>query len=121
MGPIKLSVKFDAYKTKINTHLESPKANDHFKIQFAYIAYAQSHNLPVGAYIAEVSAGGPADKAGIKQGDVITKINDSTVKNSGDLIRELYKYKAGDTVKITLIRDGKTQDVQATLGELQSN
>lgn len=86
-----------------------------------YIAYAQSHNLPVGAYIAEVSAGGPADKAGIKQGDVITKINDSTVKNSGDLIRELYKYKAGDTVKITLIRDGKTQDVQATLGELQSN
>ncbi|MEA4902920.1 S1C family serine protease [Desulfitobacterium sp.] len=86
-----------------------------------YNAYAQSHNLPGGAYIAEVSAGGPADKAGIKQGDVITKINDSTIKNSGDLIRELYKYNAGDTVKITLIRDGKTQDVQATLGELQSN
>ncbi|AHF06118.1 S1C family serine protease [Desulfitobacterium metallireducens] len=85
-----------------------------------YNAYAQSNNLPKGAYVAEASAGGPAEKAGIKQGDVITKINDATVQSSGDLVRELYRYKVGDKINITFIRDGNTQVVQATLGEIAS-
>jgi serine protease Do len=85
-----------------------------------YNAYAQSNNLPEGAYVAQVSAGGPADKAGIKQGDVITKINDAAVKSSSDLVRELYRYKVGDTINITYLRDNKTQVVQATLGEITS-
>lgn len=83
-----------------------------------YNAYAQSNNLPEGAYVAQVSAGGPADKAGIKQEDVITKINDTTIKGSGDLVRELYRYKVGDKVNITFLRDGNTQVVEAILGEI---
>lgn len=86
-----------------------------------YLSYAQSNNLPQGAYIADVTSGGPADKAGIKQGDVITKINDATIQNSSDLVRELYKYKVGDKISVTIVRSGKSQVVQATLGEISSN
>ncbi|WP_434510351.1 S1C family serine protease [Desulfitobacterium sp. AusDCA] len=86
-----------------------------------YNTYAQSNNLPQGAYVAEATSGGPADKAGIKQGDVITKINDTTIQNSSDLVRELYKYKVGDKINVTFVRSGKSQVVQATLGEINSN
>lgn len=86
-----------------------------------YNTYAQSNNMPQGAYIANVTVGGPADKAGIQKGDVITKINDAQVQSSADLVRQLYKYKVGDKLSVTLSRDGKTQVVQATLGEVSSN
>lgn len=86
-----------------------------------YNTYAQGNNLPQGAYISNVTAGGPADKAGILKGDVITKINDSQVQSSADLVRQLYKYKVGDKLSVTLSRNGKTQVVQATLGEVSSN
>jgi len=74
-----------------------------------------------GAYIAAVTPNGPAAKAGIVTGDVITKINDIQVANSSGLIHELYKYKVGDKVTITYSRNGQSNQVQATLGELSSN
>ncbi|MDR3585444.1 MAG: trypsin-like peptidase domain-containing protein [Desulfosporosinus sp.] len=86
-----------------------------------YNTYAQSNNKPLGAYISEVSPNGPAAKAGIMKGDVITKINNGPVKNSSDLIHELYKYNVGDKVTITYNRNGQTNQVQATLGEISSN
>lgn len=86
-----------------------------------YNSYAQSNNKPLGAYISAVTPNGPAAKAGIVKGDVITKINNNQVRNSSELIHELYKYKVGDKVTITYIRDGQTNQVQATLGEISSN
>jgi len=86
-----------------------------------YRAYAQSSNIPVGSYISAVSPNGPADKAGLKEGDVITKINDAEIQNSSDLIRQLYKYHVGDQVTVTYVRSGKTNQVKATLGEISSN
>lgn len=86
-----------------------------------YNAYAQSNNKPLGAYISDVSANGPAAKAGILKGDVISKINNSQVQNSSDLIHELYKYNVGDKITITYTRNGQTKQVQATLGEISSN
>lgn len=85
-----------------------------------YNTYAKTNNKPQGAYISAVTLNGPAAKAGIQQGDVITKINDSEIKNSSDLIRELYKNKVGDKVTITYIRDGQTKQTEAVLGELAS-
>ncbi|TGE33529.1 trypsin-like peptidase domain-containing protein [Desulfosporosinus sp. Sb-LF] len=85
-----------------------------------YNTYAKSNNKPQGAYISGVTLNGPAAKAGLKQGDVITKINDGLVQNSSDLIRELYKNNVGDKVTITYIRDGQTKQVEVTLGELAS-
>jgi len=85
-----------------------------------YNSYAKSNNMVQGAYISGVSQNGPAAKAGIQQGDVITKINDSQVQNPSDLIRELYRNKIGDKVTITYIRDGQTKKAEAILGELAS-
>jgi len=85
-----------------------------------YNTYAQSNNKPLGAYISEVTANGPAAKAGIVKGDVITKIDDIQIKNSSDLIHELYKYNVGGKISITYVRDGQTNQVQATLGEISS-
>lgn len=86
-----------------------------------YNTYAQSNAKPLGAYISAVSPNGPAAKAGIAKGDVITKIADAQIQNSSDLIHELYKYDVGGKITITYVRDGKTNQVQATLGEISSN
>jgi len=85
-----------------------------------YNSYAKVNNKPQGTYIASVSLNGPAFKAGIEKGDLITKVNDVEILNSSDLIRELYKNKVGDKVAITYIRDGQTKQVEVTLGELAS-
>jgi serine protease Do len=86
-----------------------------------YNAYAQANNLPQGAYIAVVTENGPAAKAGIMKGDVITKINDVTVQNSSDLVHELFKYQVGSEISVTYLRDGQTKQVKVTLGEITSN
>ncbi|MHB1653637.1 MAG: S1C family serine protease [Desulfitobacteriaceae bacterium] len=86
-----------------------------------YDTYAQNNNMPLGAYISDVTPNGPAAKAGIMKGDVITKINNVQVQNSSDLVHELYKYNVGDKVAITYNRNGQSNQVQATLGEVSSN
>jgi serine protease Do len=85
-----------------------------------YIAYAISNNLPLGAYVAAVAANGPAAKAGIKAGDVITKINGIAISNSSDLIYQIYKYQVGDNVSVTYLRNGVETQVQVKLGEISS-
>jgi serine protease Do len=81
--------------------------------------WAAQQGWPAGAYVAQVLSGGPADKAGIKAGDVVTKVNDTTIKNALDLTRTLIKLKPGDGVKITYYRNGQTADVSVTLAELK--
>ncbi|NLM20264.1 MAG: PDZ domain-containing protein [Peptococcaceae bacterium] len=85
-----------------------------------YNAYAQYNNLPPGAYIQEVTPNGPADKAGLQKGDVITKVNEVSVENSSDLIRELYRHQVGDKITITYLRDGKSAQTEVTLGEISA-
>jgi S1-C subfamily serine protease len=91
-------------------------------------------NLPVdhGALVQSVTPGGPADKAGIRAGDlsatldnhaiqlggdIITKIDGKEIRTRDDLEAAVVKRKSGDTVKVTLIRQGKTKTVEVTLGE----
>jgi S1-C subfamily serine protease len=57
----------------------------------------------------------PADKAGIKEGDIITKIGDQKLDENNTLTSVLGKQKVGDTVKVTLIRDGKERTLDVTL------
>jgi len=87
--------------------------NDRYNEEFA-----RAKGWPAGALVAEVAAGGPASKAGIKAGDIITSVNGKQVKNFFELTHELFKYKAGDTVKVVISRDGKEQELQVTLGQL---
>lgn len=64
-----------------------------------------------------VSPDGPAAKAGLKSGDVITKFNDVPIDSGPTLISEIWTHKPGDKIKITYTRDGKQSQVEVTLGE----
>ncbi|MEU5594073.1 trypsin-like peptidase domain-containing protein [Streptomyces sp. NPDC020298] len=63
-----------------------------------------------------VEAGGPADKAGLKPGDVITKLDDHVIDSGPTLIGEIWTHKPGDKVTVTYKRDGKEHTVDLTLG-----
>ncbi|MGW3144270.1 S1C family serine protease [Streptomyces sp. NPDC001177] len=65
---------------------------------------------------APVESGGPADKAGLKPGDVITKLDDSVIDSGPTLIGEIWTHKPGDKVTVTYKRDGQEHTVQLTLG-----
>lgn len=67
----------------------------------------QQFNVEDGVLISEVIAGDPAEKAGLKAGDVVTKIGDQEVRSPHDLLFEVLRYNPGDKVKIVVNRDGK--------------
>ncbi|WP_329411594.1 trypsin-like peptidase domain-containing protein [Streptomyces sp. NBC_00704] len=63
-----------------------------------------------------VESGGPADRAGLKPGDVITKLDDMVIDSGPTLIGEIWTHQPGDKVTITYERGGKTHTVDLTLG-----
>jgi serine protease Do len=73
-----------------------------------------------GALVSEVVQGGPAAKAGIRQGDVIVGFNGESVKDSHDLPAVVAKTPVGEEATVTLRRDGKTQQMPVTVGKLPS-
>ena len=71
-----------------------------------------------GALVSQVVPGGPADKAGIEQGDVIVNFDGRTVGDSKDLPRIVASTPVGKTVTVKLLRDGKEVERQAKVGEM---
>lgn len=92
---------------------------------------AKEYNLKVsrGAYIPQqtsrsgqtVVSGGPADKAGIEPGDVITKIDGTTIDEKTSLTSLLGKHKVGDSVKITVQRGDEVKTMSVTLAAADTN
>lgn len=73
-----------------------------------------------GALVASVTEDGPADKAGIEAGDVITTFNESKVERSRDLPRIVAETPVDKTVPVDVIRNGKKERFDVTLGELEA-
>ena len=69
----------------------------------------------VGAEVQDVSSGSGASAAGIRAGDVIIKVEGQEVTSPKQLIGYVRRYKAGDTVTMTIVRDGQTQDVSVKI------
>ena len=75
---------------------------------------AQYYNMPDGAYVNSVNSGSCAEKAGLKAGDIITAIDDTTV-SSGDALRSALRgYSAGESATLTVSRNGETLTLTVT-------
>ncbi len=70
-----------------------------------------------GVLVQEVQPGGPADKAGLKPGDIITSIDGRSIKDGDDLVNEIASRHPGSTVRLGFLRDGKETDTTVTIGD----
>ena len=70
-----------------------------------------------GVYVVEVVKGGPAEKAGLQAGDRIVSVDGTEIASKDDLGTLMQKHAAGDTLSITIARDGQMQTVNVTLSE----
>ena len=79
---------------------------------------AEAYKLPKpeGSLINQVTPKSPAEKAGLKSGDVILKINGSSISRTSDLLNVLNRVAPGQTVQLEVLRDDKVRTISATLG-----
>lgn len=100
------------------------KTTGEFDRPFLGVAYkiiskqsALLNEVPQGAYVQEVIAGSPAEKAGIKMGDIITEIDGKKLSDneSEPLATYINKKKIGDSIGLTVYRDGKSVSISAKL------
>ena len=78
---------------------------------------AKRYNLPEGIYIESVDEGSSAEKAGLQVSDIITKIEGQNVKSVNELNKIKFTYNIGDTVKLTVYRNGEEIEVPVVLSE----
>jgi len=125
---IGFAIPINDVKGLINSVLKTGKLQQSYLgVQYVSITpdIAAQYNLNVnqGAYLVSdgsgspaIVAGSPADKAGLKEGDIITKVNSTAIDNTHSLTGVLAQFNPGDQVTLTVIRSGKTMNIQATLG-----
>ncbi|RLV57545.1 PDZ domain-containing protein [Aeromicrobium phragmitis] len=75
----------------------------------------------IGARVADVEPGGPGDDAGLREGDIVTSVDDHPVASNQALIATIRGYQPGDEVTLTILRDGQQEQVQVTLGSDQGD
>ncbi|QQG49917.1 MAG: trypsin-like peptidase domain-containing protein [Candidatus Berkelbacteria bacterium] len=117
-------LKKDLESYKKNSKIIQPYIGVRFQTITKAVAKSLGLAVEKGALIsgsqgaAAVASGGPAEKAGIKSGDIITKVGNDEITESNPLTRLIRKYNPGDKVTLTILRDGKTQALEVTLGQL---
>ena len=79
--------------------------------------YQHYYRMPAGLYITGVEAGSPAESCGMEIGDILLSINDTRVYDMDDLQTIILSYEVGDTVTVTIYRDGQTASAQVVLQE----
>jgi len=84
-------------------------------------ASSLNSTVDTGAYIGVIMQGSPAEKAGLKVGDVITKLDDTPISSAAELVINIRGHLVGDKVTLEFERDGKTQTATVVLGSDSSN
>lgn len=79
---------------------------------------AAENNVPVGCRVEELTQGAPADKAGMKVGDIITQADGRPVTLNDDVVNYVRSLKVGDTVVFTVYRDGAYLTISVTVGDM---
>ena len=82
------------------------------------IAQSLGLELPQGALIADVTKAGPAEKAGLKPGDVVLSLNDKDIRDSGALRNTVANTPIGSLIKLTIWRDKREQEITVMVGNL---
>lgn len=77
----------------------------------------QSYGLPGGAAVKSVTENGPAAKAGLQVNDIITAVDGTEITGSDDLVAIVGKAAVGDTLKMTVYRNGETVEIEVTVEE----
>lgn len=77
----------------------------------------QAYGLPQGAAIKSVTEGSPAEAAGLQVNDIVTKVGDKEITDSGDLVDVVSEASSGDVLKMTVYRSGSTIEIDVTVGE----
>ncbi len=81
-----------------------------------YGTYDLGNSTLQGAYVMSVVEGSGADEAGVKEGDIVTAVDGTSISSADDLIVQVRKHSIGDTVTLTVERDNEEQDITVTLG-----
>ena len=80
-------------------------------------ADSKRYGVPVGAYVESVEKGSCAQKAGLKVGDIITSLNDTVITTHSALVAAKSTYRAGDTIILKVVREGKELELSVVLDE----
>jgi serine protease Do len=83
------------------------------------VAEAIGLGKPTGALVQSVEAGGPADKAGVEAGDIITRVDGKVVEKSGDLPRLVGGTRPGSKATLQIFRRGAAKELSVTVGEFE--
>ena len=100
-------------------HVRRPQIG--VQIQSVSEADAEVYKLPsiAGAEVVVVQKGSPAEKAGIRLGDVVVAVDGQAIKDGTDLTTKLAQHQPGEKVTLSIYRGGRKQDVDVTLGEFE--
>jgi serine protease Do len=75
------------------------------------------YGFKTGVLVQEVQPGGPAERGGLKPGDIITTIDGRPIKDGDDLVNEIASRKPGSALRLGFLRDGKPSDTTVTVGD----
>jgi serine protease Do len=78
----------------------------------------KANGVSEGVFVQQVAPGGPSDKAGLKDGDIITSINGKPVRDGNDLVNTVTSTPIGSAVNIGAVRDGKRENFKVVVGDL---
>jgi serine protease Do len=102
-------------------HVERGKLGLMFQPVTRDLAAALKLDAPKGALVAQLEPGGPAERAGIKPGDVIVAVNGTAINHAEELPRNVARNAPGSEIKLTVLRDDKRRDVVAKLDALKDD
>ena len=122
MDGIGFAIPINTAREKISDLMDngyvSGKASLGAKFDDRYNAmYSRYYGMPIGAFINSVASGSCAESAGLKSGDIITRIGDSYVTGYDNIKTILRKYRAGDVAEIEFFRDGEISTVTVRFDE----
>jgi S1-C subfamily serine protease len=94
-----------------------PKLERNGSIARAYLGVSVGENpAGTGAALGEVPAGSPADRAGLQRGDIVTAIDGKAIRIPDDVTGTISRHKPGQTVRVTVLRDGRQVNIKVKLG-----